>query len=131
MIPPGAVRGSEMNEAKTVLFVYGTLKRGQRNFFRLAGQEFLGEVVTAPKYRVIDLGAHPGLVRDANGRAIHGELFAVDARCLAELDAFEEVPGPFVRERIEVDGHDEVWAYYMNTPAPADAKSGDRWPLAE
>lgn len=116
--------------AKTVLFVYGTLKRGERNYFRLADQEFLGEVVTAPKYRVIDLGPHPGLIRDdANGLAIHGELFAVDAKCLAELDAFEEVPGPFVRELIEVAGHKEVWAYYMNTTPPAGAKQGDRWPL--
>jgi gamma-glutamylaminecyclotransferase len=117
-------------QAKTVLFVYGTLKRGGRNFFRMAGQEFVGEATTAPQYRVIDLGAHPGLVRDAvAGLAIRGELFAVDATCLAELDAFEEVPGPFVRERIDVPGHGEVWAYYMNTPVPAGAKSGDRWPL--
>lgn len=116
--------------AKTLLFVYGTLKRGERNAFRLAGQDFLGAVVTAPKYRVIDLGAHPGLIRDdTTGFAIRGELFAVDAKCLAELDAFEEVPGPFVRERIEVDGYREVWAYYMNTPVPEGARQGDRWPL--
>jgi gamma-glutamylaminecyclotransferase len=116
--------------AKTILFVYGTLKRGGRNYFRLADQEFVGEVLTAPRYRVIDLGPHPGLVRDAaNGLAIHGELFAVDARCLAELDAFEGVPGPFVREQIAVEGYEVVWAYYMNTPIPEGAKSGDRWPL--
>lgn len=118
------------HQPKTILFVYGTLKRGGRNFFRMAGQEFVAEVTTAPRYRVIDLGAHPGLVHDdATGLAIRGELFAVDARGLAELDAFEEVPGPFVRERIEVPGYAEVWAYYMNTPAPEGARTGDRWPL--
>ncbi len=115
--------------AKTILFGYGTLKRGGRNYFRLADQEFVGEVTTAPRYRVIDLGAHPGLIREANGLAIHGELFAVDAKCLAALDAFEEVPGPFVRELIEVEGYGEVWAYYMNTPVPDGANTGDRWPL--
>jgi gamma-glutamylaminecyclotransferase len=116
--------------SKTLLFVYGTLKRGGRNYFRLAHQEFVGEVVTAPRYRVIDLGAHPGLINDAaNGLAIHGELFAVDDRCLAELDEFEEVPGPFVREPIEVAGYETVWAYYLNTPPPEGAKSGDRWPV--
>ncbi|QJW98162.1 gamma-glutamylcyclotransferase family protein [Frigoriglobus tundricola] len=119
-----------MTAAKTLLFVYGTLKRGGRNYRLLADQEFVGAAVTAPRYRVIDLGAHPGLVRDAaNGLAVHGELFAVNDCCLAELDEFEEVPGPFVRERIEVDGHPEVWAYYLNTPPPKDATSGDRWPL--
>jgi len=115
---------------KTILFVYGTLKRGEKNYFRLADQEFLGEAVTAARYRVIDLGPHPGLIREAaSGLAVHGELFAVDARCLAALDAFEEVPGPFVREPIEVEGCGVVWAYYTSTPVPEGAKSGDRWPL--
>ncbi len=119
-----------MNPAKTLLFVYGTLKRGGRNYFRLADQEFVGEVVTMPLYRVIDLGPHPGLIYDvANGLAIRGELFLVTDRCLAELDAFEEVPGPFVRQPIAVEGYEMVWAYYMNTPPPEGAKCGDRWPL--
>jgi gamma-glutamylcyclotransferase (GGCT)/AIG2-like uncharacterized protein YtfP len=47
---------------------------------------------------VIDLGPHPGLLREANGLAIHGELWAVSDCCLVELDDFEGVPGPFVRE---------------------------------
>jgi gamma-glutamylaminecyclotransferase len=114
---------------RTILFVYGTLKRGERNHHRMRGQEFLGAAATAPRYRVVDLGAHPGLVRDPNGLAIHGELFAVDARGLAELDEFEEVPGPFVREPIEVAGYQLVWAYFMNTAPPEGVKSGDRWPL--
>lgn len=119
-----------MGTPKTMLFVYGTLKRGGRNFFRLAGQDFVGAATTAPKYRVFDLGPFPGLVRDGtNGLAVAGELFAVDAQCLAELDAFEEVPGPFVRDPIEIPGHDGAWAYYMNTAPPAGAPSGDRWPL--
>ncbi|MBN9121541.1 MAG: gamma-glutamylcyclotransferase [Planctomycetes bacterium] len=116
--------------ARTILFVYGTLRRGERNHRLLAGQEFIGEAVTAPRYRVFDLGPHPGLARDEqNGLAVHGELFAVGECCLAELDDFEEVPGPFVREPIEIDGYEQVWAYYMNTPVPEGAKSGHRWPL--
>lgn len=119
-----------MNSGKTILFVYGTLKRGERNYFRMAGQEFLGEAVTAAKYRVVDLGPHPGLVRDAaNGLAVRGELFAVDAACLAALDEFEGDADAFVREPIEVAGYEVVWAYYINTPMPEGAKSGDRWPL--
>jgi len=119
-----------MGTERTILFVYGTLKRGERNFRLLADQEFICEVTTAPRYRVADLGPYPGLIRDdANGLAIHGELFAVSDCCLAELDDFEGVAGPFVREPIEVAGHELVWAYYLNTPMPEGAKSGDRWPL--
>jgi gamma-glutamylaminecyclotransferase len=118
--------------AKTILFVYGTLKRGQRNYFRIADQVFLGEAVTAPGYRVFDLGPFPGLVRDeASGLAIRGELFAVGDRCLAELDAFEGDAGAFVRELIEVNGQERVWAYYWNREIPSGTESGDRWPLGE
>ncbi|VTR93000.1 Putative uncharacterized protein OS=Vibrio mimicus MB451 GN=VII_001324 PE=4 SV=1: AIG2 [Gemmata massiliana] len=119
-----------MATTKTLLFVYGTLKRGGRNYPRIAHQEFIAEVVTAARYRVIDLGPYPGLICDAiNGFAVHGELFAVDARGLAELDEFEDVPNLFVRDRVEIPGYEPVWAYYTNVPAPAGARTGDRWPL--
>jgi gamma-glutamylcyclotransferase (GGCT)/AIG2-like uncharacterized protein YtfP len=57
------------------LFVYGTLKRGQRNHRLIADQRFLGEATTEPRYRVFDLGPYPGLVIDeTNGVAVLGEL---------------------------------------------------------
>ena len=114
---------------KTLLFVYGTLMRGERNYFRIADQKFVSEATAAPKYRVFDLGPYPGLVRDeASGLAVRGEVFAVSECALAELDDFEGVPTAFVRELIEVDGYSEVWAYYTNA-VPDGARSGDRWPL--
>jgi gamma-glutamylaminecyclotransferase len=117
----------------TILFVYGALKRGQRNHRLIADQTFLGEVATEPRYRVFDLGPYPGLVVDeANGLAVRGELWAVSACCLAELDEFEEVPGPFVRETVAIDGRDEeVFAYFWNRPVPEGAASGSEWPFPE
>lgn len=117
--------------APAILFVYGTLKRGHRNHGLLAGQKFLGAAATEPRYRVFDLGPHPGLVADeANGLAVKGELWAVSACCLAELDDFEEVPGPFVRASVAIAGRtDEVFAYFWTRPAPAGAAAGDEWPL--
>ncbi|MBA4189032.1 MAG: gamma-glutamylcyclotransferase [Planctomycetaceae bacterium] len=119
------------NIATTILFVYGTLKRGLRNHHRLSDQEFLGEAVTEARYRVIDLGPYPGLIVDAvNGLAVPGELWAVNERSLAELDAFENVPVLFTRDPITIAGREGVvYAYFMNTPLPANAASGDRWPL--
>lgn len=114
----------------TLLFVYGTLKRGQCNHRLLASQEFLGEAVTEPRYRVVDLGPHPGLVLDAgSGVAVKGELWAVSDECLTALDAFEEVPGPFVRAPVAIAGRGAVDAYVWNRPVPAGAPGGDFWPL--
>jgi gamma-glutamylaminecyclotransferase len=116
---------------QTILFVYGTLKHGHSNHFRLADQEFLGEATTEPRYRAVDLGEHPGLIVDkTDGLAVKGELWAVNERCLAELDEFEEVPGPFAREVIAIAGrNDVVFAYFLNKPVPAGTRSGAEWPL--
>ncbi|VTT97078.1 Gamma-glutamyl cyclotransferase OS=Opitutaceae bacterium TAV5 GN=OPIT5_28875 PE=4 SV=1: AIG2 [Gemmataceae bacterium] len=112
--------------------MYGTLKRGLRNHHLMAGQRFVADAVTEPRYRVIDLGPYPGMVADAAaGLAVRGELWAVDPGCLAALDAFEGVPDLFVRGTVAVAGQGgDVYAYFWNRPVPVAAASGDRWPLA-
>ena len=117
--------------SKTIILVYGTLKRGFGNHHFIADQEFIGEAVTEPRYRVLDLGAHPGMIVDvSNGLAVKGELWAVSDPCLAKLDEFEEVPGPFVRAPVAIEGWgEEVYAYFWNHLAPEGAKSGNEWPL--
>ncbi len=120
-----------MHGEKTVLFVYGTLKRGLRNHRLIGDQEFLGEARTEPRYRVIDLGPHPGLIADeVNGLAVKGELWAVSECCLGELDDFEQDAGAFVRERVAIVGRtDVVFAYFLNKPIPPGALSGAEWPV--
>ena len=116
---------------KTTLFVYGTLKRGERNHRLLAGQEFLGEAATMPLYRLYDLGPFPGLVLDMDdGREIHGELWAVDEAALAALDDFEGVPDLFIRADVAVRHQfDTVQAYLYNGAIEPGTPEGDRWPL--
>jgi len=116
---------------RTILFVYGTLKRGLRNNRLIGDQEFLGEALTESRYRVIDLGPHPGLVADEeNGLAVRGELWAVSECCLGELDAFEEVPGPFIRAEVKVVGQEQpAQAYFWNRPIPEGVATGSEWPL--
>ena len=70
------------------LFVYGTLMRGERAHDRLRAAHYLGEFRTTPGYRLLDLVDYPGLVRGGDD-AVEGELYAVDARTLAALDASE------------------------------------------
>jgi gamma-glutamylaminecyclotransferase len=105
------------------LFVYGTLKRGGCRHGLLAGQRFLGEARTAPRYALLDLGDFPGLVRDeAGGHAVHGELYEVEASPLALLDREEGAPELFRRELVEVDGRSgPIQAYFYQHP-------GSGWP---
>jgi gamma-glutamylaminecyclotransferase len=115
---------------KTILFFYGSLKRGYSNHHRVAGQEYLGDAVTEPGYRIIQIGRYGGLIRDdANGLAVTGELWAVDAKCLAELDAFETGEGLWARCPVAIPGRAGVESYCWIGEVPADARSGNSWPF--
>ena len=74
----------------TPLFVYGTLKRGGSNHHHLSGQTLLGPARTAPGFTLFSLGTYPGLVAaPTDTRGVTGELWSVDAACLARLDVLE------------------------------------------
>ena len=76
----------------TLIFVYGTLKRGCSNHGQLAGQAFVGPARTVPGFRLFDLGGYPGIVAVPEDRdGVVGEIWSVDADCLERLDAFEGV----------------------------------------
>src|SRR5262245_31024731 len=98
----------------TVLFIYGTLKRGMNNHSLLAGQTFLQTAKTKPLYRLLDLGPYPGLIAtDKHGLAISGELWDVDQSSLQRLDSFEGVPTLFERRAVQIDSFSaEVQSYY-------------------
>jgi gamma-glutamylcyclotransferase (GGCT)/AIG2-like uncharacterized protein YtfP len=115
---------------RSKLFFYGSLKRGYENHFRLAGQEFLGEAVTEPFYRIVAVGGWGGLVRDeAGGFSVSGELYLVDAECLARLDEFECGEGPWRRLSVDIAGHVGVESYLYTGEVPPDALSGGSWPF--
>lgn len=87
---------------RTTLFVYGTLKRGGPAHAFLAGQVALGTAETASGYALYELDGYPGLVAAPDQPSfVRGELWEVDARCLAALDRFEGVhEGLYRREPI-------------------------------
>ncbi|MBO0698145.1 MAG: gamma-glutamylcyclotransferase, partial [Zavarzinella sp.] len=89
--------------AKTLLFVYGTLKSGQQSHHLLAGSEFVRAAQTMPLYRLYGVGWHPALVLDkTRGVAVHGEVYAVDEPTLARLDEYEGCPHYFTRDYVAV-----------------------------
>jgi gamma-glutamylcyclotransferase (GGCT)/AIG2-like uncharacterized protein YtfP len=99
---------------KSLLFVYGTLKRGGGNHHHLADQTFVGAARTVPGFRLVDLGGYPGITTAAADRnGVAGEVWSVDPAALQRLDAFEGVreglyrseplslQPPFAGQRIE------------------------------
>jgi gamma-glutamylcyclotransferase (GGCT)/AIG2-like uncharacterized protein YtfP len=112
-----------------ILFFYGTLKRGGRNHHFLAGQTFLGEAHTLPRYRLYDLGPHPALVEAEHGAVVRGEVWAVDAATLARLDEFEGVPDWFDRRPIQLaDAPAGAEAYFYRGDVTSGRDCGGVWP---
>lgn len=73
------------------LFVNGTLMRGLALHHNLDGAEFLGEVKTAPKYRLHSIGdIHPGMyeVREG-GVSVNGELYRMSDAVWKKVEAGE------------------------------------------
>jgi gamma-glutamylcyclotransferase (GGCT)/AIG2-like uncharacterized protein YtfP len=67
--------------------VYGTLRRGGSNHFRMAEARFVENCTLRGRLYRIDW--YPGLVLDSGGDEIQGELYMTTPELLAELDAFE------------------------------------------
>lgn len=97
------------------VFVYGTLKRGERNGFRMAGAQFLRAATTAEARFTMgeyDSTSFPGRttpdVSIGGAFRIAGELYEVDGPLLAALDAFEAVGIEYDRQTVLLD--DGQWA---------------------
>jgi gamma-glutamylcyclotransferase (GGCT)/AIG2-like uncharacterized protein YtfP len=91
-----------------LVFVYGTLKRGQRNHHWLAGARFLGEAELAGVV-LHDLGPFPMAVEGSG--LCRGEVYGVDGPGLARLDMLEGYPRLYDRQRRNlVDGR-QAWVY--------------------
>ena len=118
-----------------LIFVYGTLKRGLCRSHFLAGQLFLGAARTLSMYRMFNCGTYPGLTVHSDGLSILGELWAVDASCLARLDREEGVSdGLFGRYAIEMEGPvpecnsgDVIEAYFYLRTVAGFSDCGTVW----
>ncbi|WAC17956.1 gamma-glutamylcyclotransferase [Luteolibacter sp. SL250] len=75
-----------MSGTRELVFVYGTLRRGGTNHFRMSGADLVAEGTV--KGRIYRISWYPGLVLGDEGE-VKGEVYSVDAAQLLELDAFE------------------------------------------
>jgi len=119
--------------APTLVFVYGTLKRGGANHRYLAGQRFVASARTAAGFLLYGLDGYPGMVAGgAADDAVTGEIWEVSAECLRELDRFEGVDeGLFRRAAIPLAPPHAalaVQAYLYARPVAGRARFGATWP---
>ena len=68
--------------------VYGTLRKGLSNHGLLKNAEYVGAYETLPEYKMVDLGAYPGLLENGN-TSITMEVFKVTDIELGSLDQLE------------------------------------------
>lgn len=114
------------------VFVYGTLRAGEINDIgeaaarrALARPTLIGPA--SVRGHLFDFGAYPGLVPDAAGVHVKGDVYEVDDRMIAVLDEIEAVyPGDdslFVPRQVsvDVDGTAFDCRYY---PVQRDAVAG-------
>lgn len=119
--------------AETLVFVYGTLKRGGENHSFLAGQTFVGDARTVPGFRLYELDAYPGMVASPDDReGVTGELWSVDSATQSQLDELEGVDaGLYRRERIQLQPPFErfdVETYLYARPIAGRREIGSSWP---
>lgn len=95
-----------------VVFVYGTLLRGESNHHLLAGAHFLGEDATAPGFELRDFGAFPAMLAAGTG-TVAGEVYVVDDATLTVLDRLEDHPSFYRRTPITLASGADAEAYLL------------------
>ncbi|MDF1800155.1 MAG: gamma-glutamylcyclotransferase [Planctomycetota bacterium] len=101
---------------ETLVFVYGTLMRGQRNHSLLFGSRYVGEGMTLAEFELVDLGDFPALIPAVEGGdsfAVAGEVYAVDHSILEILDEIEDHPRFYRRTPIELADGSLVDVYLL------------------
>ena len=110
-----------------LIFVYGTLLRGEANHPQLSEAAFVRSARTEARYELVDLGGYPALLEDGS-TAVSGEIYDVNSALLARLDMFEEVPGLYERKPIAlIGGHIEAYVMPRDRAAGASQIADGDW----
>lgn len=106
------------------LFVYGTLRKGERGHALLGGAPCLGLAKTPPRYTLIRMSWYPAMLAGGSSRVV-GELYTVAGRqvpaahgrpaesLLARLDDYEDCPTLYERATIELADGRRALAYLL------------------
>lgn len=107
--------------AKHLVFVYGTLKRFNRNHFLLETSEFVGKASTEPRFKLLSAYGNAFPYLAPGDKSIIGEVFSVDDLTLQQLDRLEgyregSKNNHYNRELIPVTVGGEVMDALVYTP---------------
>jgi gamma-glutamylcyclotransferase (GGCT)/AIG2-like uncharacterized protein YtfP len=115
---------------KHLVFVYGTLKKGQRNHHLLKDADYFGKATTTKPYWMYSTGEYPVCMnRSDGGTLISGELYECNDLTLSHLDMLEAHPDLFKRELTVIDMADKgttvsAWMYFGTPTAWNAARDG-------
>jgi len=100
-----------MSLKKHLIFVYGTLMRGEPNYY--VGQQidkghlqFVSQAITVKCWPLVVAPHYYNtpflLYKENTGKSVYGEVYSVDDAMLAEYDKLENHPAYYERDLIEV-----------------------------
>jgi len=95
-----------------IVFVYGTLMKGELHHTSIAHARFVRAAETQPEYELVQIDYYPAML-SGGGSRIMGELYEVDDQTLARLDELEEVPHYYERRTITLADGTDALAYVM------------------
>ena len=126
---PEASEVPGVGDGSSHVFVYGTLRRGFSNHRFLAGARFVGPGRTVDAHGLYLEAGIPYLAAGEGRYPVVGEVYAVDAAILADLDELEEHPRVYTRRPAPIvlgDGRRLIaWVYFANEPQGTPLASGD------
>ena len=110
-----------------LVFVYGTLRRGGSNNFRMDGSMWMG--AASVNGHLYEVDWYPGLVLDDSGAEVIGDLYEVPADKLDALDEFEGSEYKRVRTMVQT-AEDKamsawVWEWDRGIEGLSQIASGD------
>ena len=108
---------------KNLLFVYGSMKKGFKNNFRLEKENYLGASITKEKYCMFPSVnfTYPYALKEDKRWQLKGELYDITNIDISVIDDFEGVPKFYYRESIEIIWRDQVtkaFIYFRSNDNP-------------
>ena len=106
---------------KTLVFVYGTLRKGSSNHFRLGKAPLRGRAWILGRLYRIDW--YPGLRLDGEGVPVRGELYEIERELLRELDAFEGSEYERLKATVHAEDGETLYAWLYEYRGEVDPRT--------